>query len=59
MTNFNCASVLFHQRLHFLSFLFVEGFVQGAQQKEVIVALFVKRFKSFITEVLFLLIPVH
>ena len=36
--------MLFHLCCYiFLAVLFVEGFVQGAQQKEVIVALFVKR----------------
>ena len=43
----------------FLAFLFVEGVAQGNQQKEVIIALFVKRFKSFMAEVPILLKPVH
>ena len=35
----------------FLAAWFVEGLAQGTQWKEVIIALFVKRFKSFMTEV--------
>ena len=38
-----------------LAVLFVESFAQGAQRKEVIIALFVKRFKFFMTEVPILL----
>ena len=43
----------------FLAVLLAEGFAQGTQRKEVIIALFVKRFKSFMTEVSILLKPVH
>ena len=42
-----------------LAVLFVEGFAQGTQRKEVIIALFVKRFKCFMTVVPILLKPVH
>ena len=42
-----------------LAVLFAESFAQGAQQKEVIIALYVKRFKFFMTEVPILLKPVH
>ena len=56
-----CVSVLFHsiKDYIFLAVLFVEGIAQGTQRKEVIVAVFVKRFKSFMTEVPILLKLVH
>ena len=52
--------MLFHIKDYiFLAILFVEGFAQGTQRKEVIIALFVKRFKSFMTEVPIILKLVH
>ena len=33
----------------FLTVLFVVGFAQGTQLKELIIPLFIKRFKSFMT----------
>ena len=56
MTNFSCVLI---KDYIFLAVLFVEGFAQGTQRKEVIIALSVKRFKSFMTEVPILLKPVH
>ena len=43
----------------FWAVFFVEGFAQGTQRREVIIALFVKRFKSFMTQVPILLKPVR
>ena len=43
----------------FLAILLVEGFAQGTQRRDVIIALSIKRFKSFMTEVSILLKPVH
>ena len=56
LTVFLCCSI---KDYIFSAVLFVEDFAQGTQRKEVIIALFVKRFKSFMTEVLILLKPVR
>ena len=56
LTVFLCYSIKDHI---FLAALFVEGFAQGTQRTEVNIALFVKRFKSFMVEVPILLKSVH
>ena len=45
--------------VHFLSSFVCRRFCRGNQQKEMINPLFVKRFKSFMTEFPILLKPVH